>query len=112
MRGPQPDEVLDDGDNSTIASEFADNIDDNDVYLRCRQDKGVNDTLFSGPLFAELAIKEKQDASSPILNCPPEVLLPHVHVGLDDTGDMSMSDMDSVNDNNRNRKPIASRRNR
>ena len=104
MRGPQPDKVDDDGDNSTIASDFAENIDDKDVYLHCRQDKA--DTLFSGPLFAGLAIKQKQDASSPILNCPPEVVLPHVHVGLDDTG--SISEMESV-DNNRN---MISRRNR
>ena len=92
----RPQEKFDNDDNSTIASDFADSMIDKDVYLHIRQDKTVNDILFSGPLFAELAIK-KQD-TSPILNCPPEVVLPQVNVGLDD-----MSDMESVNDNNRNK---------
>jgi hypothetical protein len=63
-------------DNSTIGSDFAEDLDDEDVYFQCRKEQVVQDALFSSPLFAELtfrnAAKERLGVpTGPILMLPP-----------------------------------------
>lgn len=62
---------LDDDDSSTIASDFAECLDDKGMYAR--KDPSVVDVLFSGPLFAELAFRNatKDRSGGPMLILPP-----------------------------------------
>ena len=88
----------DDDDSSTIASDFAECLDDKGMYVHVCKDPSVVDALFSGPLFAELAFRNssKDRSGGPI---GPMLILPPLESRTDDknrsaSGDLS--DLDSL----------------
>lgn len=88
----QPGGEGDEDDNSTIASDFAESLDDKGVYLQCRKDQNVMDSLFSGPLFAEISWRNcgRKMSDGPVFTLPP--------VGAVERGESGgdVSDLDSV----------------
>ncbi|KAL9190269.1 hypothetical protein ACHAXT_007480 [Thalassiosira profunda] len=92
-------EEVDDGC-STIASDDCASFDDKAVYLECRKDEDVAEALFSGPLFAELALQTcDRSVVGPKLHLPP--------IGtIADDGDGDVSDLESLQSN---RQPIKRR---
>eukprot|EP00578_Thalassiosira_sp_NH16_P017216 CAMPEP_0181108218 /NCGR_PEP_ID=MMETSP1071-20121207/17513_1 /TAXON_ID=35127 /ORGANISM="Thalassiosira sp., Strain NH16" /LENGTH=237 /DNA_ID=CAMNT_0023191807 /DNA_START=28 /DNA_END=741 /DNA_ORIENTATION=- len=87
-------DIDDEDDNSTIASDFAESLDDKAVYLNCRKDQNVIDSLFSGPLFAEISLRNAGRGMSdgPVLTLPPVGTIDHDKNGA--SGDVS--DLESV----------------
>jgi len=75
MTGHAGEDYPGDGDDdSTIASDFADSINDKAVYLQCRREgKEALNSLFSGPIFAEISLREcdRETTDGPVLNLPP-----------------------------------------
>ena len=68
----------DDDDDSTIASDSAESLDDEAVYLHCLKDEDVNHALFSGPLFAEITLRNARhkveiEGADQMLTLPPVV---------------------------------------
>lgn len=86
-----------DDDSSTIASDFAECLDDKGIYGHARKDPSVVDVLFSGPLFAELAFRNvtKDHSGGPI---GPMLVLPpldsRTNKNRSTSGDLS--DLDSL----------------
>lgn len=84
-----------DDDNSTIASGAAESLDDKAVYMHCRKngDSDVMNSLFSGPLFAEITWDNcnKEILDGPVLNLPPVGTIDNEN---DKSGDIS--DLESL----------------
>ena len=81
-------------DNSTIASDFAECLDDKAVYSHCRKEQTLQDSLFSGTIFAELTFRNatKESSGAPI---GPTLLLPPVdRIDREQTSG-EVSDLDS-----------------
>jgi hypothetical protein len=81
-------------DNSTIASDFAECLDDKAVYSHCRKEQTLQDALFSGTLFAELTFRNatKEKSGVPI---GPTLLLPPVDRFDREQTSGEVSDLDS-----------------
>mmetsp|Transcript_31256 Transcript_31256/g.56703 ORF Transcript_31256/g.56703 Transcript_31256/m.56703 type:complete len:239 (-) Transcript_31256:90-806(-) len=99
-------------DNSTIASDSAESLDDKAVYMQCRKDgDDVMNSLFSGPLFAEIAWRncDREMSDGPVLNLPP--------VGTIDQQSGDVSDLESLHSSasklmTDHKQPVYSRRKR
>jgi len=78
-------------DDSTIASDFALSIDDEQICRQCTADEEVRDAIFSGDLFAALTMRHAEKQCS-IQN----VVLPHIFpiVDVEKSGDVS--DLESI----------------
>ena len=95
----------DDDDNSTIASDYAESLDDRAVYLHCRKGgEDVMNCLFSSSPFAEIAIRNSDpnktaSRGQPVWTLPPlgsspsESQAPSVRLDHDSG---SVSDLESV----------------
>lgn len=81
-------------DNSTIASDFAECLDDKAVYSHCRKEQTLQDSLFSGTIFAELTFRNatKEKSGVPI---GPTLLLPPVDRFDREQTSGEVSDLDS-----------------
>ncbi|KAL3801013.1 hypothetical protein HJC23_002306 [Cyclotella cryptica] len=97
-------------DNSTISSDFASSLDDEEVYKQCANDEQVNDAIFSGPLFAEIARRNscrKFEVGKDVI-LPPVVpdLTSVIRVAVDKSGDVSDLESDhSVAERKEPRRP-------
>ncbi|KAL7521048.1 hypothetical protein ACHAWX_005744 [Stephanocyclus meneghinianus] len=80
-------------DDSTISSNFALSIDDEEVYKQCADDEEVNAAIFSGSLFAAIARRTsgRQFEATKDVILPPVVpeLTPVIRVTVDKSGDVS-----------------------
>lgn len=93
LKGRQGDGKMEDvDDNSSIASDCARSLDDKAIYLECARDEEVANGLFSGPLFAEIALRncDRERSDGPLLNLP---LVGDV-MNVDHDGEVS--DLDSL----------------
>ncbi|KAL7439832.1 hypothetical protein ACHAXH_006570 [Discostella pseudostelligera] len=88
----QVEEQIYDDDTSTIDSEFAESLDDKAVYLHCHTNHDVENAMFSGGLFAEMAYRNatKERSKGPIVKLPPIRLIHHEKTSGD------VSDLDSL----------------
>lgn len=95
----------DDDDSSTIASDFAECLDDKGMYIHARKDPSVVDVLFSGPFFAELAFRNvtKNQSGGPI---GPMLILPPLDSRTDKNRSTSgdLSDLDSLQSGSESRR--------
>jgi hypothetical protein len=95
----------DDDDSSTIASDFAECLDDKGVYIHARKDPSLVDLLFSGPLFAELAFRNAtKDRSGGSIG--PMLILPPLDSRADKNRSASgdLSDLDSLQSGTKSRR--------
>ena len=77
-------------DNSSIDTNFADSIDDKDVYVEIAKKKEVVDSIFSGSIFQELTLRNcSTDHDGPIVSLPPVNL-------IDSRRGMSNGDISSI----------------
>mmetsp|Transcript_16332 Transcript_16332/g.34469 ORF Transcript_16332/g.34469 Transcript_16332/m.34469 type:complete len:253 (+) Transcript_16332:104-862(+) len=96
MRGQSDDDHPDhEDDSSTIASDSAESLDDKAVYMQCRKkgDDDVMNSLFSGPLFAEITWNNcnRVITDGPVFNLPPVGTIDNEN---DKSGDIS--DLESL----------------
>ena len=105
-KGQSAEEEEYEDDTSTIASDFAEPIEDRAVYLHFRKcGDEVMKSLFSGPLFAEITWRNcnKEVTGEPVLTLPS--------VGISDHDKCDVSDLESLPSVER-RQPKNSRRKR
>ncbi|KAL3823919.1 hypothetical protein ACHAXA_007890 [Cyclostephanos tholiformis] len=93
LRTPTAGQSDHEDDNSTIASEFAEGLDDKAVYSHCRKEQTLQDALFSGPLFAELAFLHATATTKSSVPTGRTLMLPPVDRIDHEGGDIS--DLDS-----------------
>ena len=81
--------VAENDDNSSIDTNFADSIDNKEVYLEISKKKEVVESIFSGKIFQELSIRYcSADHDGPIVSLPP--------VNLIDSRGKSNGDVSSI----------------
>jgi hypothetical protein len=102
LRTPTAGQPDHEDDNSTIASDFAECLDDKAVYSHCRKEKTLQDALFSSPLFAELAIAHVTAKTTSGVPTGRMLMLPRVDRIDHECGDIS--DLDSPDGRRDNRK--------
>ena len=83
------DDNVEDDDNSTIASNFAESIDDEQIYKEITKDKEAKDAIFSGEIFSAITIRNAGKQYG-------DVILPPVFpvVATENGGDVS--DLESL----------------
>jgi hypothetical protein len=89
LRTPTDGQPDHEDDNSTVASDFAECLDDKAIFTHCRKDKSLQDALFSSPLFAELAFAHVSAKTTSGVPTGHMLMLPPVDRIYHEGGDIS-----------------------